>query len=400
MPCSDGIDPADFDSGVIDPTIDPTPPIAEVTVDDVEATQDPDGTWWARFQINITNINYIDAIQFNFATANGTGTSGTHYVASSGIHTIPSGQGGDTIDVQILTPGGVTGQKTFFLNLSSPSNCTIVDSQGKATMDYGSGGGPPPPPPPPPDHTKDTAFTGFPKQPCNSGSNSCTIYDQFSNCKYKSACTAYSTAALMSALWYKKHATYVKFDAAKLWRDCPGTGGECDCHSCPGFNPAKMLKYARDTGARRMDNGTFVQLASFNVLSYVGLPNLILKIKQNIIDKGAALMMSKWYGSPNNGWNRCLDCNELTLRNPDDVGLYGSHNSDCTSQGKWDDVDLSFIGLGHAWILTGWNNNKSGGAFEIQSSHGSNWGAGGRCWIPYSFLVLNNSRWEWYSASL
>lgn len=71
----------------------------------------------------------------NFATANGTATAGTHYVAQSGTLTFTSAQTTATVSVTTIDLARVSGNKTMFLNLSSPSGgATLSDSQGQGTI--------------------------------------------------------------------------------------------------------------------------------------------------------------------------------------------------------------------------------------------------------------------------
>jgi hypothetical protein len=57
-------------------------------------------------------------------------------------------------------------------------------------------------------------------------------------------------------------------------------------------------------------------------------------------------------------------------------------------------VDLSIKGNAHALCVVGYDDNKYGGAFEIQNSWGTSWGNGGFIWIPYT--VFNNFAYEAY----
>jgi hypothetical protein len=389
MPCADGIDPADFASGVVDPGDDPSPIISEVNIADAVAAQDPDGTWWARFEISISNINYDDAIQFDYDTSNGTANGGTHYVSDSGIFTIPAGETGADLEVQVLRPNGATGTKTFTVTLSSPSNATLGDAVAIGSIHYGTQ-----PPPDPGDPVDQISYTAFPRQACNSSSNSCTIYDQFSDCKYKAACTGYAGAAAMSALYYRQTGQWQRFDAKKLFADSGGT--VCNsCSGCPGFNPTKVLRHMVNTGVKKIDSSAMIKLRAtdgFAQITGTTTAQLVQRIKQALVDHGVVYFMSKFYSSPNNGWNRCKDCNNMILRNPVATGPHGSSTDNC----GWATAALNDSGVGHTWIITGWNDNKaSGGAFEIQSSHGTDWGSGGRCWIPYSYLKQTSAWGYW-----
>jgi hypothetical protein len=57
-------------------------------------------------------------------------------------------------------------------------------------------------------------------------------------------------------------------------------------------------------------------------------------------------------------------------------------------------IDLYVSGNAHALCVVGYDDNKYGGAFEIQNSWGTNWGNGGYVWIPYT--VFDKFAYEAY----
>jgi hypothetical protein len=73
------------------------------------------------------------AVTVNFATQNNTAIAGVDYVATSGTLTFMPGETSKTIPVQVL---GSTNPNTttFFVNLSSPTNATILKGQGVGTI--------------------------------------------------------------------------------------------------------------------------------------------------------------------------------------------------------------------------------------------------------------------------
>lgn len=203
----------------------------------------------------------------------------------------------------------------------------------------------------------------------------------------------------MSALINRKNGTNVELDWKKFYRDaggctfCCGTSPAGCTGGCNGESISHMLAYMRDHGIKEQNSATVHKLASFVKMTASTKTDLIRKIKRALIDSGVVVFGSPWYSDPNSGWNRCLSCNSFTLRNPDKTGPYGASSSQ-TNCAQWQKADLTRHG-GHAWIITGWNDNKAGGAFEIQSSHGRDWGSDGRCWLPYSFMGLT-SPWGGY----
>jgi hypothetical protein len=77
---------------------------------------------------------YSSNVTFSYATASGTATSGSDFTAASGTGTITAGSTTTTITVPILEDTNLEADEIFYVNLSSPSNATISDSQGIGTI--------------------------------------------------------------------------------------------------------------------------------------------------------------------------------------------------------------------------------------------------------------------------
>lgn len=87
----------------------------------------------AVFSVAVTST-FTSTITVNYATAAGTATAGSDYVATSGTLTFPSGTTARTISVSI-TPDSVTeSNETFTVVLSNPINATISDGSGLGTI--------------------------------------------------------------------------------------------------------------------------------------------------------------------------------------------------------------------------------------------------------------------------
>jgi hypothetical protein len=71
---------------------------------------------------------------FSVATANGTATAGSDYVAKSGTSSIPSRTVTKTVGVTIYGDTTPEPDETFSVNLSNPSNATITDGQATGTI--------------------------------------------------------------------------------------------------------------------------------------------------------------------------------------------------------------------------------------------------------------------------
>ena len=79
-------------------------------------------------------------VSVNFATANGTASSGSDYNAASGTVYIGAGAKTTTITVSVSGDKSKEANETFFINLSDPVNATISDPQATGTILNDDGG--------------------------------------------------------------------------------------------------------------------------------------------------------------------------------------------------------------------------------------------------------------------
>ncbi|MFN8062863.1 MAG: Calx-beta domain-containing protein [Vicinamibacterales bacterium] len=109
---------------------DPTPTLS---IGDVTVTEGNFFTVTATFTVTLSAPSGR-AVTVNYATANGTAVSGSDYTATNGTVTINPGSTTATISVTIL--GGFTREptETFTMNLSSPTNATILDGVAVCTI--------------------------------------------------------------------------------------------------------------------------------------------------------------------------------------------------------------------------------------------------------------------------
>src|SRR6185436_19975209 len=70
----------------------------------------------------------------SYATPDSSATAGSDYQAASGTLTIPAGQTTGTITVLVNGDRLAEPNESFFVNLSSATNATIVDGQGVGTV--------------------------------------------------------------------------------------------------------------------------------------------------------------------------------------------------------------------------------------------------------------------------
>ena len=108
-------------------------PAPALSINDVAVTEGNSGVTTATFTVSLSAASG-QTVSVNYATANGTATSGSDYVAFSGTVTFPPGSA--TQNVSVTVNGDTTGEpnETFFVNLSSPTNATIADAQGTGTI--------------------------------------------------------------------------------------------------------------------------------------------------------------------------------------------------------------------------------------------------------------------------
>jgi C1A family cysteine protease len=77
------------------------------------------------------------------------------------------------------------------------------------------------------------------------------------------------------------------------------------------------------------------------------------------------------------------------------IAIYNYPASFYSAKEVWNPSATDEIGnVGHALCVVGYDDNRYGGAFEIQNSWGTDWGNGGYTWIPYA--VFNKYAAEAY----
>jgi hypothetical protein len=106
---------------------------ASISIADVQFTESDAGTSTRTVRVTLSEANPF-AVSFNYATQADTAVAGNDYVSASGTVTIPSGE--TTADISLSIAGDIVAELTerFFVNISSPVNATIADSQGVFTI--------------------------------------------------------------------------------------------------------------------------------------------------------------------------------------------------------------------------------------------------------------------------
>ncbi|MEX1995146.1 MAG: Calx-beta domain-containing protein, partial [Steroidobacteraceae bacterium] len=110
------------------------PPGPTLRVNDVSVTEGHAGTVEATFTVTLSPANPTQVVSVNYATANGTATAGSDYVATSGTLIFDPSVTSRTISVAINGDSAFEQNDTFFVNLSQPVNAVIGDAQGAGTI--------------------------------------------------------------------------------------------------------------------------------------------------------------------------------------------------------------------------------------------------------------------------
>jgi chitinase len=104
-----------------------------IGVADVTLTEADSGTTNAVFTVTL-NKAWDLPVTVRFATANGTALAGEDYVAWSGTLTFAAGETSKTVAVAVRGDDAIEADEAFSLVLSAPTNATIRDATGIATI--------------------------------------------------------------------------------------------------------------------------------------------------------------------------------------------------------------------------------------------------------------------------
>ena len=107
--------------------------VPTLSINNVSVTEGNTGTVNAVFTVTLS-ASSAQTVTVNFATADGTATAGSDYVAASGTLTFNPGDTSKTLTVLVNGDTVVEPDETFFVNLSAPTNATIAVSQGVGTI--------------------------------------------------------------------------------------------------------------------------------------------------------------------------------------------------------------------------------------------------------------------------
>ena len=104
-----------------------------ISINDVSVTEGNSGTVTAGFTVSLSAAS-SQSITVDYATANGTATSGSDYQSASGTVTFSAGVTTQPVDVTVNGDVVDENNENFFVDLSNASNATIADNQGEGTI--------------------------------------------------------------------------------------------------------------------------------------------------------------------------------------------------------------------------------------------------------------------------
>ena len=108
---------------------------SQLSINDVTLAEGNVGTSNATFTVSLNTPAAPGGVTFDIATANGTATAGSDYVARSLTgQAIPFGSSTYTFTVLVNGDFVVEPNETFFVNVSNIINATVTDGQGQGTI--------------------------------------------------------------------------------------------------------------------------------------------------------------------------------------------------------------------------------------------------------------------------
>lgn len=108
-------------------------PQPAISINNQTVAEGNSGPTTVTFAVSLSRAS-SQTITVNYATANGSATAGSDYTAVSGTVTFSAGQITQSVNVTVHGDTTLEPNETFNVNLSSPSNSTIADSQGVGTI--------------------------------------------------------------------------------------------------------------------------------------------------------------------------------------------------------------------------------------------------------------------------
>ena len=105
-----------------------------LSIDDVRVAEGDSGSATARFTVGLSPAA-SKAVTVDYATADGTATSGSDYTAAAGTLTFAAGETSKTIDVTVKGDTAPENNEAFFMNLKNAAGATLVKPNAFAIID-------------------------------------------------------------------------------------------------------------------------------------------------------------------------------------------------------------------------------------------------------------------------
>lgn len=105
-----------------------------LAVSDVSAFEGDSGTTTMIFGFGLSAPAGVGGVTITYATADGTATAGSDYVAAGGTVTIPEGANSTTVAITINGDTTAEANETFFVRVSAATGATISDGEGLGTI--------------------------------------------------------------------------------------------------------------------------------------------------------------------------------------------------------------------------------------------------------------------------
>lgn len=104
-----------------------------LSINNITANEGASGSMSFTFTMSLSSSS-TQTVTVGYSTADGTAIQGSDYQSASGTLTFAPGVTSQTITVSVNGDTTIESNETFFVNLASPSNATIADGQGLATI--------------------------------------------------------------------------------------------------------------------------------------------------------------------------------------------------------------------------------------------------------------------------
>lgn len=112
----------------------PLPAVTRLSVNDIRIAEGDSGTGTARFTVTLSAPS-TQPVTVDYATSDGTATSGSDYEGASGTLTFAAGETSKTIEVRVLGDVNAESNETFFLTLRNPAGAALQNALAVAIID-------------------------------------------------------------------------------------------------------------------------------------------------------------------------------------------------------------------------------------------------------------------------